>query len=292
MSITWKRAAKLCGADTKELKDWPERLSFEQAAILAAGNRSADFTVALGAMRDAIEQGDLPAEDAERPREVRMLLREPDRFEVLAAGPCKTVAAGDVLAWLDEQGQDLGEHVRAWGKRCNAERAEYSRAFDLLCRLDEVRATAARLRDAADRTAGLERESNIRQAEVAEAEVERVRAEIQRPHELSELVPTEAKPDQGQAAPAEPQGSRQRQRHDDLALELERILASLRKQGKSTAPHAVMDALKERAGRPDSCIAASVPEGVAWTRGTGKVETLNVRALARRLKNLERRESR
>lgn len=114
MSITWKRAAKLCGADTKELKDWPERLSIEQAAILAAGNRAADFTTALEAMHEATEQGSLPAEDAERPREVRMLLREPDRFEVLAAGPCKTVAAGDVLAWLDEQGQDPGEHVRAW----------------------------------------------------------------------------------------------------------------------------------------------------------------------------------
>lgn len=114
MSITWKRAAKLCGADTKELKDWPERLSIEQAAILAAGNRAADFTTALEAMHEATEQGSLPAEDAERPREVRMLLREPDRFEVLAAGPCKTVAAGDVLAWLDEQGQDPGEHIRAW----------------------------------------------------------------------------------------------------------------------------------------------------------------------------------
>lgn len=91
---------------------------------------------------------------------------------------------------------------------------------------------------------------------------------------------------QGQAAPAK------RQRHDYLALELERILADLRKQDKSTATHAVMAALKERAGRPESCIAASVPEGVIWTRETGKDETLNVRALARRLKNMERRESR
>ena len=167
-----------------------------------------------------------------------------------------------------------------------AELSEYSKVFELLALADEAATTAARLRDAATRTSGLEREANIRQAEAAEAEVERIRAELHGPHELSGLVPTEAKPDQGQAAQA------CRQRHDDLALELERILASLRKQGKSTAPHAVMDALKERAGRPDSCIAASVPEGVAWTRGTGKVETLNVRALARRLKNLERRESR
>lgn len=114
MSIAWKRAAKLCGADTKEVKGWPERLSFEQAAILAAGNCAADYMAALEAMREAVEQGDLPAEDAERPREVRMLLREPDRFEVLHAGPCKMVSASDVLAWLDEQGQDPGEHVRAW----------------------------------------------------------------------------------------------------------------------------------------------------------------------------------
>ena len=96
------------------------------------------------------------------------------------------------------------------------EAAEFSRAFNLCCMLDEARATAARLRDAADRTTGLERESNIRQAEVAEAEVERVRAELQRPHELSGLVPTQAKPDQGQAAPAEPRGSRQRQQEQDI----------------------------------------------------------------------------
>lgn len=172
------------------------------------------------------------------------------------------------------------------------ELSEYSKVFELLALADEAAATAARLRDAATRTSGLEREANTRQAAEAEAEATRIEAELQQPPEFSGLVPTQAKPDQGQAAPAELQGSRQRQRHDDLALELERILASLRKQGKSTAPHAVMDALKERAGRPDSCIAASVPEGVAWTRGTGKVETLNVRALARRLKNLERRESR
>lgn len=371
MSITWNRAAKLCGADTKELKDWPERLSIEQAAILAAGNRSADFTAAAEAMHEAIERGDLPAEDAERLREVRLLLREPDRFEVLAAGPCKRVAAGDVLAWFGEQERDPGEHVRAWDsciqdrrgrelaraevarmglflpanqrerpkgnsdfswnrakrlplvsltdeeraagwpdaltlenfasmqfpmegdesarrtarkartallatmreaiaareldaeerrrevqrevddgrlfepiplassprgwferargpwprrtiteietrhtitreaaaeflvaqgiepsehirawrKRCDAVRAEYTRAFDLVCRLDEAKATAARLRDAADRTTGREREANIRQAEAAEAEAARIEAAL-RGDELAEAPPS------------------------------------------------------------------------------------------------------
>ena len=86
---------------------------------------------------------------------------------------------------------------------------------------------------------------------------------------------------QGQAAPAN------RKRHDDLALELERLLADLRKQGKSTAPHAVMDALKERAGRPISCIAASVPEGVSWMNGrTGDVKVLTQKALQGRLGRL------
>ena len=124
MSITWEFAANACGADTKELKGWPKRLSFEQAAILAAGNRAADFEVVRKVMHDAIKRCDLAAEDAERPREVRMLLCEPDRFTVLPAGPCKMVAAGDVLAWLDEQGRDPGNHVRAWGKACDVAGAE------------------------------------------------------------------------------------------------------------------------------------------------------------------------
>ena len=82
------------------------------------------------------------------------------------------------------------------------------------------------------------------------------------------------------AAPA------RRQRHDDLALELERILAGLRKQGKSTARD-VMDALKKQAGRPDSCIAASIPEGISWTNvRTGDVKVLTMKALQARLKRI------
>ena len=74
------------------------------------------------------------------------------------------------------------------------EAAEFSRAFNLCCMLDEAKATAARLRDAADRTAGLERESNIRQAKEAEAEVSHLEAalrgeELPEAHDAAELTP-------------------------------------------------------------------------------------------------------
>lgn len=60
-----------------------------------------------------------------------------------------------------------------------AEVDEFSRAFNLYVMHDEVKATAARLRAAADRTTGLEREANIRQAAEAEAEVANIEAELE-----------------------------------------------------------------------------------------------------------------
>lgn len=58
------------------------------------------------------------------------------------------------------------------------EAAEFSAAFDLYVRLDEAKATAARLRAAADATTGLECEANIRLAEAAEAEGASIVAEL------------------------------------------------------------------------------------------------------------------
>lgn len=253
MSITWKRAAKLCGADAKELKDWPERLSIEQVAILAAGNRSADFTVALGAMRDAIEQGDLPAEDAERPREVRMLLREPDRFEVLHAGPCKMVSASDVLAWLDEQGPDPGEHVRAWDDCIQDRRGrELARAAVSHMGLFQPVETppAVTMAEAARMgLAGLlaskaiqsppefltgrevpepltEEGQRKRRAELAE-EDERIRLRVREQWEREQREAV-GEADQGQAAPAKPKRETQAERIGKVATECERRAVELR----------------------------------------------------------------
>lgn len=173
-----------------------------------------------------------------------------------------------------------------------AEVDEFSRAFNLYVMHDEVKATAARLRAAADRTTGVEREANIRQAAEAEAEVARIEAELGgEVRRKDDAAPAGAEPTPAPAVEAHegkpPKPSTvTRQRHDDLALELERLLAHLRREGKDTSTHAVMDVLRARAGKPDSCIAASVPEGVTWTRGMGTVETLNTRALAKRIKGM------
>lgn len=96
-----------------------------------------------------------------------------------------------------------------------AEAAEFSRAFDLYLRLDEAKATAARLRAAADVTTGLECEANIRLAEAAEAEVARIEAELRGEGQQSEAAAPErapAKADQGQEAPAKPKRETQADR--------------------------------------------------------------------------------
>lgn len=173
-----------------------------------------------------------------------------------------------------------------------ADADEFSRAFNLYVRLDEAKATATRLRAAADRTTGLECEANIRLAEAAKAEVARIETELGgEGHPEEDAGPAGAEPTPAPAVEAhegKPPKSRTvtRQRHDDLALELERVLALLRKEGRGTSPHAVMDVLRAHAGRPESCIAASVPEGVTWTRGMGKVEVLTTQALAKRIKRM------
>jgi hypothetical protein len=72
------------------------------------------------------------------------------------------------------------------------ESVAYSTAFELVCALDEARTSAARLQAAAHRTTGLERESNVRQAAWAEAEVERLEAELKGGHASAKAAPTEA----------------------------------------------------------------------------------------------------
>lgn len=55
--------------------------------------------------------------------------------------------------------------------------ALYSKEFDSGCTIDKEQREAARLRAAADRTTGLEREANVRQAETAEREIARLTAQ-------------------------------------------------------------------------------------------------------------------
>lgn len=107
-----------------------------------------------------------------------------------------------------------------------AEAAEFSRAFDLYLGLDEARATAARLRDAADRTTGLEREANVRQAAEAEAELARIEAELRGEGHQSEAAAPER-------APANAQRTRGRKPSDAPAM-LVQILDALESYAATT----------------------------------------------------------
>lgn len=60
----------------------------------------------------------------------------------------------------------------------SAEATEFSRAFDLYVDLDKAKETTARLRDAAGRTTGLEREANIRVVAQLEDEIALIHAEL------------------------------------------------------------------------------------------------------------------
>lgn len=59
------------------------------------------------------------------------------------------------------------------------DQASFASAFELFCRLDEAKATAARLRAAAGRTTGSEWRENIEGVGVAEAEATRIEAELE-----------------------------------------------------------------------------------------------------------------
>lgn len=88
------------------------------------------------------------------------------------------------------------------------ELSEYSKVFELLALADEAATTAARLRDAATRTSGLEREANTRQAAEAEAEMARIEAELRGEGHQSEAAAPERVPAKAQrAVSARVQGS-------------------------------------------------------------------------------------
>ena len=74
------------------------------------------------------------------------------------------------------------------------DQASFASAFELFCRLDEAKATAARLRAAAGRTTGSEWRENIEGVGVAEAEATRIEAELRGEGHQSEAAAPERAP--------------------------------------------------------------------------------------------------
>lgn len=75
-----------------------------------------------------------------------------------------------------------------------------------------------------------------------------------------------------------------RTRHDDIQIEIDDIVAGLKRRKGLVNPAAVMRALRDRGGRADSCVSESAPDGVIWKRGsTGVPEKLTMAALKGRL---------
>ena len=75
-----------------------------------------------------------------------------------------------------------------------------------------------------------------------------------------------------------------RQRHDDIQIEIDDAIADIERRGDTATPAKVMAQLKAKAGRPDSCISETAPDGVIWIRGSnGKMEKLTGSALKSRM---------
>lgn len=99
------------------------------------------------------------------------------------------------------------------------------------------------------------------------------------PEELRHLLPDST------PAPNMPAtGGSARTRHDDIQIEIDDVRAGLEQQGEPATPAKVMARLRERAGKPDSCISERAPDGVIWIRGTtGKPAKLTMEALTKRI---------
>jgi hypothetical protein len=70
-----------------------------------------------------------------------------------------------------------------------------------------------------------------------------------------------------------------KRRHDSLSAELEQILNVMQKP----TPSKVMAELRSRAGSQQSCITTNLGDGIQWERNNGKVETLSLDALEKRI---------
>jgi hypothetical protein len=73
-------------------------------------------------------------------------------------------------------------------------------------------------------------------------------------------------------------------RKDDIQIEIDDAVAAIRERGERATPATVMPLLKNRAGRPDSCISEAFEGGVIWIRGSNcRTERLTINTLKSRL---------
>lgn len=170
------------------------------------------------------------------------------------------------------------------------ERDGYVTAFDLVCSLADAQRDAARLRQACDRTTGLEREANIRQASEADAEVARIQAalrgEDQDRHHQEESGAAVDAPQQDKVGSA---SHAERTRADDIGIEIDLAIAELEQRGERITATTVMPLLRAKAGRPYNCISEVAADGVIWIRpSTGKPDKLTMEALKKRINRLKK----
>ncbi|CAM5503351.1 hypothetical protein [Thauera mechernichensis] len=100
--------------------------------------------------------------------------------------------------------------------------------------------------------------------------------------------PQPAKPNAARTSSTDQDGSWNtadgRARRDDLQIEIDDVAAQIEAVGEKPTARKIMEILRSKAGRPDSCVDAVTPDGIVWTRrSTGKVEELTLRSLHRRL---------
>jgi len=73
---------------------------------------------------------------------------------------------------------------------------------------------------------------------------------------------------------------RQRQRQDALAVELDEILSRI----KTRTPAKVMAMLREKIGKPNTCVLRNVGDGIEWENDRGDVKTLTISNLGGRIR--------
>ena len=160
-----------------------------------------------------------------------------------------------------------------------------ARAFDLVFQLDDAEKTAARLREAAEWSTGLERESNIRQLQEAEAEAARIRAELDCIEQRGENETAEV-PDPDESTPADA-----RQVPDTTGLvawqaaALENWPEIVKASGKKKPDTRVVLRWLRENGPTDVFPRGQEKkrDSIEWLDGSGNRQTLTLKSLSNRL---------